>query len=126
MKPAYLLVTLGLAVGGWLVLTRATNLDGPLVGIGLGAAWVIQGVGFWILTTALERGGSVVVPWVLGMAARIGGLAILWVAAVATDEKGFDLVVPYALALLVFLLLEAGWLAVRTGSGLKPKQKSTE
>jgi len=125
MKPAYLLVTFGLAAGGWWIVRVGSELDPVLVGSGVATAWTIQAISFWVLMSALERGGSVVGPWIGGMAGRAAGLVTLWLVAVGTGLSGIELVVPYAFALLAFLLLEAAWLAVSTNA-LYPKRKSTE
>lgn len=125
MKLTYLTVTLGLAVGGWWIVLVGSELNATLVGTGVGIAWAIQAVSFWVLVSALERGGSAVGPWIAGMAGRAAGLVALWLLAVGVGLSGIELVVPYALALLAFLLLEAVWLAVGTNA-LYPKRKSTE
>ena len=126
MRPSYLSITLALAAGAWWAVSREGTLDPTLAGIGLAVAWLIQAVAFVTLTRALESGGSAVRPWVLGMTARGAGLAVLWIAARAIGIDGFDLVVPYALALLAFLLLEAGWLAASSSSRPQSKSTSTE
>jgi len=126
MRLAYPLVTLALAAGGWWATRFGSGLDPVLVAAGLASAWVIQVISLQVLVSALERGGSVVGPWVGGMAGRAGGLVVLWLVAIAAGLSGVDLVVTYAFALLAFLLLEAVWLAVSTGNVLHPKRKSTE
>lgn len=122
MRPAYLLVTLALALGAWWVTRLGSGLDPVLVATGLVVAWVIQAVGFWTLTAALERGGSALGPWVGGMAARAAGLVVLWLIALGAGLPGIDLVATYAFALLAFLLLEAAWLAVGGGNLLHPRK----
>ena len=122
MRPAYVLVTLVLAIGGWWVTQNGTGLDPVLVATGLAAAWVIQAIGFWTLTAALERGGSAMRAWVGGMVARTAGLAALWLIAVRNGLPGVDLVATYAFAVITFVLLEAVWLAVSTGDPMHRRQ----
>jgi hypothetical protein len=45
------------------------------------------------------------------MAARFGGLALLWAFAALTG-RGRDAVLAYAFAIVTYLLLEAVWLAL--------------
>jgi hypothetical protein len=87
--------------------------DAKSVAVGLAFAWAIQAASFWPLAGSLEAGQPVAVPWVAGMAARLGGLAALWALSVLSG-RGREAVLAYAFALVTFLLLEAAWLAVVT------------
>ncbi len=112
-RGAYLAATLGLvlaacaaaAVGGRGVVAVAT---------GCGIAWAVQAVSFWLLAGGLGRGDRVMRVWVVGMAARVGTGVLVWILARVAGAPTRDLMVSYGLALVVFLLLEAGWLAVAT------------
>lgn len=111
-RLAYLVATGLAALVGWALATRAAGWRGGDVAVGLGAAWAVQAVSFWKLAGTLWSGGDALRTWVAGIAARAGGLAVVWAAARAAGRDGPDLVGSYALALVVFLLAEAGWLAV--------------
>jgi hypothetical protein len=111
-RAAYLALTgVVAAVGG----TAATigGADAKSMIVGLLLAWAVQAASFWPLAGALEAGRPIVVPWVAGMAARFGGLAVLW-AVSALAGRGSEVVLAYAFSLVTFLLLEAAWLAVVT------------
>ncbi len=99
------------AVGG--VAATIGGVDATAVAVGLALAWAVQAASFWPLSGALEAGRPVTVPWAAGMAARIGGLAALWVVS-ALSGRGREAVIAYAFALVTFLLVEAAWLATVT------------
>jgi hypothetical protein len=50
------------------------------------------------------------------MVARASGIAVLWIVSSAGRLSTRDLLISYAFAILAFLLLEAGWLAI-AGTG---------
>ena len=109
-RVAYLALTAGITVVAGTAAVTA-GADPASVVTGLMFAWSMQAASFWPLAGALEAGRPVTVPWVAGMAARIGGLAALW-AFTAVADRGRDVVLAYAFALVTYLLLEAVWLAV--------------
>jgi hypothetical protein len=110
-RAAYLVVTLFIAVAGWAA-TVAGGFEPVAVGVGVGAAWTIQAGSFWVLAGGLARGDRVLRVWAGGMASRVGGLLLLWIGAWLAGAPAREPVVAYAFALVAFLLLEAGWLAV--------------
>ena len=78
--------------------------------VGVGSAWVLQSATWWPLSGDLAAGRSATRSWIGGIAARLGGLAVLAVAAGPTGlERGATLL-AYAGAALTFLTLEAFWL----------------
>ena len=111
-RTAYVALT-GLAAGAGGIAATIGGANPMPVAAGLVFAWATQAASFWPLAGALEADRPVVVPWVVGMAARFGGLAALW-AFSALSGRGREAVLAYAFALVTFLLLEAGWLAVVT------------
>lgn len=114
----YLVLTGALAIAGGVIGVRAGTPSPGGVATGVGLAWIVQAVAFWLLAGGLERGTEILRVWIGGMAARFGGLAVLWAGSAATGAATVDVVVSYALALLVFLLAEAAWLtAARVGRG---------
>jgi hypothetical protein len=108
-RSGYLAVTLLLATGG-LAAAGVGGFDVFPVAVGLGAAWVVQAISFWLLAGALERGEMVMRVWTAGIASRLGGMALLWVLARLAGGPTREPVIAYAFALVAFLLLEAGWL----------------
>jgi hypothetical protein len=110
---------------GYAVGTLAVCLAGVVVAAGLNvvplgtlaagalAAWAVQAVAVWKVVRALDDGRSVLRPWVAGIGARIGGLAAAFVASLLTERVGEGLALAYGGALLILLLLEAVWLALR-------------
>ncbi|MFQ5890411.1 MAG: hypothetical protein ACE5JR_10215 [Gemmatimonadota bacterium] len=117
-RAGYLAITALLGIVGWGVATRLAGWGGADATVGLGAAWGVQAVAFWKLTGALSRGQNALAVWLTGIAARATGLAVLWIAGVAAGGEGPGLVASYGLALVAFLLVEAGWLAgFRPGRG---------
>lgn len=112
-RHAYLAATAALA-GSGAAASIALELGRPAAVVaGIGAAWVLQAPSFWKLAAALEEGGPVTRTWVAGMAARLGGLAVLAVAGARPELPRADLLLAYLSAVLVFLGLEAVWLRAR-------------
>jgi hypothetical protein len=109
-RLAYVATTTLLAVAGG-VAAVAGGADRGQVSAGLALAVAIQTASFWPLATALETGRPATVAWVAGMAARFGGLMLLWVLS-ALAGLGREVVLAYAFALVTFLMLEAAWLAL--------------
>ncbi len=104
-RVAYVAVTALLAlVGGALAVVSGHSAAGVAAGFAL--AWAVQAASFWPLAGALEAGRPATSAWVAGMAARFGGLAILW-AFSALFGRGRNAVLAYAFALVTYLLLEA-------------------
>ncbi|MCL7957398.1 MAG: hypothetical protein M8860_06085 [marine benthic group bacterium] len=113
-RVAYLAVTgLVAAVGGVTAIVSGVSAAGVTAGLAL--AWAVQAASFWPLAGALEAGRPVTNPWVAGMAARFGGLALLWGLS-ALLGRGRNAVLAYAFALVTYLLLEAVWLALTARS----------
>ena len=109
-RLAYVATTTLLAVAGG-VAAVAGGADRGQVAAGLALAVAIQTASFWPLATALETGRPATVAWVAGMAARFGGLMLLWVLS-ALAGLGREVVLAYAFALVTFLMLEAAWFAL--------------
>jgi len=112
-RAGYVAVTLGLAALG----TAAAAIGGhPVraVAIGCGVAWAVQAGAFWHLAGGLREGRPVTRSWIAGMAARLGVGALLWLLGVLAGAPARELMVAYGLTLVIFLLLEAGWLALAT------------
>ena len=93
------------AVGGHSVLA---------VAIGAGTAWLVQAFSFWILAGGLESGKKITRVWIAGMGARFGVGIAVWGLAALAGAPTRTLMIAYGMALVAFLLLEAGWLAVTT------------
>jgi hypothetical protein len=112
-RAGYLWATLALAgaasvaaiIGGYPAL--------PVV-LGAGTAWIVQAVSFWLLAGGLASGDPVTRIWVTGIAGRFGIGILVWALAALAGAPTRVLMVAYGMALVVFLLLEAGWLAVMT------------
>lgn len=109
-RIGYLALCAALAAAGWATASSAGVGDARSVGAGLGLAWVLQAAAFWLLVRALERQERVVRVWVGGMGVRLGGLAVVAVAGGRGGWDRADMVLAYALALVLFLILEAVWL----------------
>ncbi len=112
-RGAYLLVTLLLCVVG----AVAAIVGGhPALSVvtGAGVAWIVQAVSYWFLAGGLERGEAVMRMWVTGIAGRFGAGILLWVLAALAGAPTQVLMIAYGMALVAFVLLEAGWLAVAT------------
>lgn len=109
-RGGYLGVSALLALVAGPVLVAGAGSDPASTAVGLGSAWVVQAPAWWFLAGDLARGRRVTRSWVAGMAARVGGVVVL---AVAAGPGGLDratTLVAYAGALLGFLTLEAFWL----------------
>lgn len=112
-RLGYLVLTLGLLlVGSAVVLASGSARSGLLIAGAL-VAWLIQAPAYWILLDRLERGLDATRPWLAGMAARFGGLALLAVASWTTPLTLGPVAVSYVIAMIAFLILEAAWLAGR-------------
>ena len=59
-------------------------------------------------------GGPVMRVWVAGIAVRFGTGVLVWLFAALAGVPTRELMIAYGLALSVFLIVEAGWLAVTT------------
>jgi hypothetical protein len=112
-RAGYLWVTLALAAGG-VVAASAGGHPAVPVAIGAGIAWGVQAGSFWLLASGLERGETITRVWAAGMAARFGVGILVWGLALLAGTPTRALMIAYGMALVVFLLLEAGWLAVTT------------
>lgn len=114
-RAGYLAVTLLLTVAG----TIAAVVGGhPVASVGLGAgiAWGVQAASFWLLAGRLERGEAVMRVWIAGIASRFGSGVLVWLVAALAGAPTRELMIAYGLALAVFLIVEAGWLAVVTSN----------
>jgi len=109
----YLWVTLALAAGGVAAAIVGEHPAMP-VATGVGVAWLVQATSFWLLAGGLESGEPITRVWVTGMASRFGIGVLVWGLATLAGAPTRALMIAYGLALVVFLLLEAGWLAVAT------------
>jgi hypothetical protein len=112
-RAGYLAVTLVVAAAG----TVATAIGGrPVlsVAVGVSAAWIVQAVSFWVLAGGLERGDRITRVWLAGIAGRFGAGVLVWALAALAGAPTRELMIAYGMALVAFLLLEAGWLAVTT------------
>jgi len=114
-RAGYLWVTLALASVGVIAAIAGGHPAVP-VAIGAGVAWGVQVGSFWLLTGGLERGESITRVWAAGMAARFGVGILVWGLALLAGTPTRALMIAYGMALVVFLLLEAGWLAVTTAN----------
>ena len=112
-RTGYLWISLTLAVAGSVAAIAGGHAAVPVV-LGAGAAWVVQAASFWLLAGGLERGDRITRVWVTGIAGRFGVGVLVWVLAALAGAPTRVLMIAYGMALVVFLLLEAGWLAVTT------------
>lgn len=109
-RVGYLAVTAAGTLAAGLVWASIEPGHAPAVAVGLGTAWVLQAPAFWILAGRLASGESAVRSWVAGIAARFGGLAVLAVAGDVAGGPRTVLMLAYAAAVFVQLMLEALWL----------------
>ena len=112
-RAGYLAVTLIVAAAG----TAASAIGGhPVlpVATGVSAAWIVQAVSFWALAGGLESGDRVMRVWMAGIAGRFGAGVLVWALAALAGAPTRALMIAYGMALVAFLLLEAGWLALTT------------
>ncbi|MCK5411681.1 MAG: hypothetical protein KAJ67_06280 [Gemmatimonadetes bacterium] len=108
----YLGVTLGLLAGGSaVVLVAAPDRRAGWLAGGV-AAWLVQAPAYWVLVGRLERGLDATGPWLAGIGARFGGLALLAVGSWALGLPMGPVALAYGIAMVAFLILEATWLAV--------------
>jgi hypothetical protein len=112
-RSAYIWVTLALAAGGVVAAIVGGHPAMP-VAAGVGIAWIVQAASFWLLAVGLESGEPITRVWVTGMASRFGIGVLVWGLVTLAGAPTRALMIAYGLALVVFLLLEAGWLAVTT------------
>jgi hypothetical protein len=112
-RSGYLWVTLALAAGGVVAAILGGHPTAP-VAAGVAIAWIVQAVSFWYLAGGLESGERIIRVWVTGMASRFGAGVLVWGLATLAGAPTRALMISYGLALVAFLLLEAGWLAVMT------------
>ncbi len=75
---------------------------------------MIQAPAYWVLVGRLEGGLDATGPWLAGIGARFGGLALLAAGSWALGLPTGPVALAYGIAMLAFLILEAIWLA---GSG---------
>lgn len=109
-RAAYLAVTALLGVAGGAVAAGAGRAAAVETTVGVGSAWLIQAAAWWLLTGDLAAGREATRSWIGGIAARLGGLAALAVAAGPTGLDRGTALLAYAGAALAFLTLEAIWL----------------
>lgn len=114
-RAGYLAVTLVLTVAGT-VAAAIGGHPGLAIGAGAGFAWCVQAGSFWLLAGRLEQGEPVMRVWVAGIAARFGAGVILWLLVALAGAPTRELMMAYGLALALFLIVEAGWLAVATSN----------
>ena len=112
-RAGYLAVTLVLTVAGTVAAAVGGHTALP-VGVGTGLAWCVQAASFWLLAGSLQRGEPVMRVWVAGIASRFGVGVVVWLLAALAGAPTRELMMAYGLALAVFLIVEAGWLAVAT------------
>lgn len=109
-RKAYLLVTAVLAAAAGLALVAGVGSDARPTAIGLGSAWLVQAPAWWFLAGDLGGGRNATRSWIAGMAARLGGIAVLAVAAGPAELDRSATLLAYAGAMVGFLTLEAFWL----------------
>lgn len=112
-RAGYLWVTLALSVAGSMAAMAGGHRPLP-VAIGVGTAWLVQACSFWLLAGGLESAESIARVWVTGMASRFGVGVLVWGLATLAGAPTRAMMIAYGMALVLFLLLEAGWLAVTT------------
>ena len=112
-RAGYQWLTLALSAAGVIAATVGGHPAVPVV-LGVGTAWVVQAGSFWFLAAGLEVGEPITRVWIAGMAGRFGVGVLVWGLATVASAPTRVLMIAYGLALVVFLLLEAGWLAVTT------------
>ena len=115
-RAGYLWVTLALAGAGSAAAIAGGHPALPVV-LGVGTAWVVQAASFWLLAGGLASGDPVTRIWITGIAGRFGVGILVWGLAALAGAPTRVLMIAYGLALVAFLLLEAGWLAVATAGG---------
>lgn len=78
-------------------------------------AWTVQAGAYWTLAGRLVEGEPALRAWVVGVAARIAGAAVLAVAAGPAGWRMMRVLVAYGLAVVAGLMLEVLWLWKATG-----------
>lgn len=116
-RLAYVVTTLLVSAAGTAVVGWLRPADALAVGAGVFTAWAIQAISFWELAGRLGRGQDVLRTWIAGMGARAGGLVLAYVAGAGSALSRSGLLLGYGVAILSFLLLEAGWLALHPPAG---------
>lgn len=112
-RAGYLAVTLLLTAAA----TAAAAMGGRFalaIGVGAGIAWAVQAASFWVLAGRLGSDEPVMRVWVAGIATRFGMGVLVWLLAVLAGAPTRELMIAYGMALAVFLIVEAVWLAVAT------------
>jgi len=112
-RAGYLWLSLAAATAGVVAAIVGGRPALPVV-LGAGSAWIVQAASFWALAGGLQRGERVTRAWVAGIAGRFGAGVLVWALAALAGAPTRDLMIAYGMALVAFLLLEAGWLAVTT------------
>jgi len=112
-RTGYLAVTLALSAAG-IAAAIAGGKPAWQVTLGVSAAWVVQTISFWALAGGLAAGERVARIWIAGIAGRFLAGVLVWVLAALAGAPTRALMIAYGMALVAFLLLEAGWLAVTT------------
>ena len=112
-RAGYLAVTLILAATGIAAAVAGGN-PAWQVTLGAGVAWVVQAISFWALAGGLAAGERVARIWITGIAGRFLAGVLVWALAALAGAPTRTLMIAYGMALVAFLLLEAGWLAVTT------------
>lgn len=112
-RAGYLGLTLAIAAAGVVAATAGGHPRLPAM-FGAGSAWVVQAISFWALAGGLQRGENIARVWIAGIAGRFGAGVLIWGLAALAGAPTRTLMIAYGMALVVFLLLEAGWLAVKT------------
>lgn len=110
-RAAYLGVTLMLAASGSAAAVIGGQPPTPVV-LGVGTAWIVQAASFWLLAGGLADGRNVMRVWVAGIASRFSTGVLVWALAALAGAPTRVLMIAYGMTLVVFLLLEAGWLAL--------------
>ena len=114
-RAGYLLVTLTLTAAATIAAALGGH-SGVAVGVGAGIAWLVQAGSFWLLAGSLDAGRPVMRVWVAGIASRFGAGVLVWLLAALAGAPTRELMIAYGLALAVFLIVEAVWLAVATSN----------
>ncbi len=110
-RLGYLAVTFGLLAGGSAVVLATAPARPPGWLAGGVAAWLVQAPAYWVLVGRLEAGLDATGPWLGGIGARFGGLALLAAGSWALGLPTGPVALAYGIAMLAFLILEAIWLA---------------
>ncbi len=90
---------------------------GPGVWAGCLLAWALQTATFWPLWRTIRRGERALRVWVVGIMARVAGLAALASVGWLTGAVAAPAAIGYGLTLIVLLWAEGFWLARALKSG---------